>query len=80
MKIKTIGRGCTGHEGGDGGGKLGADLQEGHKCVYWERCGEGRRGRWGVFGGSGQNPGTLTVELPPPDPVPPWPVSDPVQS
>ena len=23
---------------------------------------------------------TLTVELPPPDPVPPWPVSDPMQS
>ena len=23
---------------------------------------------------------TLTVELPPPDPVPPWSVSDPVQS
>lgn len=27
----------------------------------------------------GQPPGTLTVQLPPPDPVPPWPAADPVQ-
>lgn len=49
MKIKTTEEGAQDMKE-EMGGKLGADLQQGHKCVYWERCGEGRRGRWGGWG------------------------------
>lgn len=75
MKIKTIGRCCTGHEeeiGAAGSRCAGAA----EMCVLGKGVQkEGSRGER-----SRQSSGTLTVELPPPDPVPPWPVPDPVQS
>ena len=43
-------------------------------CVEKGVEGDGREER------GGGSIWTLTVELPPPDPVPPWPVSDPMQS
>ena len=64
----------AGHEGEGAGGRWESISRRGPKACLEEGVeGDGREER-----GAGSIR-ILTVELPPPDPVPPWPVSDPVQ-
>lgn len=71
---KTVGRGSMGQWGRTGGSEWMCRRAQRRAWAAWEG---------GQGGGVGTRAtlttlGTLTVELPPPDPVPPWPVSDPV--
>lgn len=80
MKIKTIEEGAQDMKEEMVGGSLERICSRGINACTGKGVEKEGGGGGGGVGGSGQHPGTLTVELPPPDPVPPWPVSDPVQS
>lgn len=68
---KTVGKGSMGQWGSAGGLEWMCRRAQRKVWVAWE-------GRQGGGVGTHVTLTTLTVELPPPDPVPPWPVSDPV--